>query len=69
MWGEGGKKVDLIEIQDIWWPPVMQSGRSRGTYGKIRDCEPSAKTRKCNYQRMKHCDWQKKQKKQQQQKQ
>ena len=30
---------------------------------KIRDCEPSAKTRKCNYQRMKHCDWQKQQKK------
>ena len=48
MWGEGGEKVNLIEIQDIWWPPVMQSGRSRGTYGKIRDCEPSAKTKKYN---------------------
>ena len=26
----------------------MQSGRSRGTYGKISDCEPSAKTNKYN---------------------
>ena len=26
----------------------MQSARSRGTYGKIRDCEPSAKTKKYN---------------------
>ena len=29
-WGGGeGEKVDLIQIQDIVWPPVMQSGRSR----------------------------------------
>ena len=48
--GGGGEKVDLIQIQDIW-APVMQSGRSRWTYGKIGDSEQpiskqSAKTRK-----------------------
>ena len=48
--GEGGEKVDFIQIQDIW-APVMQSGRSRWTYGKIGDSEQpiskqSAKTRK-----------------------
>ena len=28
LWGKGGEKVDLTQIQDIW-PLIMQSGRSR----------------------------------------